>query len=46
MARFPDGNYGTYRIITSTKGSLAIEISLSKETEVKTQKIHFVSKGE
>lgn len=45
--RLPDGTYISLRIVTSTKGSPAVEISLKSNpynTKVKEQKIHFVQK--
>lgn len=42
---FHDGCYATYRVITSTKGSPAIEINIKNYDNVKSQKIHFILKG-
>lgn len=43
MSRLGDGTLVTYRRITSSKGSPAVEIRLSGgEHIVKQQKIHFV----
>lgn len=43
--RFNDGSFAVYRIITSTKNSPAIEITIKNSTKIKSQKIPFV-KGE
>ncbi|CCI84935.1 hypothetical protein FC52_GL001006 [Lactobacillus pasteurii DSM 23907 = CRBIP 24.76] len=42
---FPDGSISTYRIITSTKNSPAIEIYVyHNNSKIKMKKIHFVRK--
>ncbi len=43
MTVLPDKTRIVYRIITSTKGSPAIEITVTSSTMVKKQKIHFIS---
>ena len=40
-----DGTVIVYRLITSTKGSPAIEISVSGSSKIKNQKIHFIQEG-
>ena len=45
----PGGTYVSLRIITSTEGSPAVEINVKSDkanTKVKSQKIHFIKKGE
>lgn len=37
-----DGTVIVHRIITSTKGSPAVEISVSGSSNIKNQKIHFI----
>ncbi len=39
--RLDDGTWITHRIITSTKGSPAVDINVIGEKSIKTQKIHF-----
>ncbi|MDY3801064.1 MAG: hypothetical protein SOZ95_03395 [Bacilli bacterium] len=41
---FTDGTTITYRVITSTKGSKAVDIKVVSKSEggISTQKIHFV----
>ena len=43
MTVLPDKTRIVYRIITSTKGSPAIEIIVTSSSTVKKQKIHFIS---
>lgn len=45
MTILDDGTRIVHRLITSTKGSPAIEITISGSPLVKDQKIHFI-KGE
>lgn len=45
----PGGAYVSLRIVTSTEGSPAVEINVKSDkanTKVKSQKIHFIKKGE
>lgn len=46
MTILDDGTHIVHRMITSTKGSPAIEITISGSPIVKDQKIHFIKGGE
>lgn len=46
VVNFSDDSYATYRVKTSTKGSPAIEINIKNSRDNKSQKIHFISKGD
>lgn len=45
-SNLPDGSRITYRPITSSKGSPAVEITISGSDYIKPKKYHFVMKGE
>ena len=44
MTVLPDKTRIVYRVITSTKGSPAVEIIVTSPKTVKTQKIHFIGR--
>ncbi len=42
LAYFDNGDHLAYRLITSTKGSPAVEITVVEKSLVRSQKIHFI----
>ena len=45
MTVFPDGTRIVYRVITSTKGSPAVDITVVGPSAISSQKIHFILGG-
>lgn len=41
---FEDYSYATYRVVTSTKDSPAVDIRVFRHDNIKSQKIHFIRK--